>query len=208
MFQYGHDAHARWQRWLAETRLLEGSWTCDRCGFQYYAHSRALSCPACRSNRATYRELRLGSDDLLIEGYTDGYVPDRKALIEIKTIGEGTVRMYDPALLARHRLETSRGEITDVNGLWNDIHRPFTPHLKQGQIYLHLARAMGLDVERIAFFYDSKLNQDSKEFAVSYDVALIQPILDGAAAVKAYIVDGGPLPKCRAPYQCKQCGET
>lgn len=203
IFQYGHDAHARWQRWMAEMRLLEGTWHCLNCRNDFYARG-ALVCD-CGCDALVYQELRLHSAPLLMEGYTDGYVPDRQALVEIKTVGEGTVRMYDPVLHARHRLATERGEITDVKGLWDAIHRPLLPHLRQGQVYLHLARGMGLDAQRIVFLYDSKLTQAAKEFAVSYDASLIQPILEGAAAVKAHVQDGGPEPACRFPGACKQC---
>ena len=204
VFAYGHDAHARWQRWLAEMHLLEGTWLCQSRRERFYARA-PHACAVCGGQDHLYEELALTDPELLIAGRTDGYIPDRAALVEVKTIGEGTIRHADPALLARHRVETPRGVITDFAGLWGAIHRPFTAHLKQGLLYVHLARVMGLPVERIGFIYDSKMTQDAKEFTVSYDKALIRPVLDAARAVKLAMDGDGPDPPCKAPGACKDC---
>lgn len=204
IFQYGHDAHARWQRWAAQLGMLEGDWHCRSRDRTFYAYAPTI-CAVCGGGDYEYDELRLHSEQLLMKGRTDGYVPEHKTLIEIKTIGEGTVRLADPLLLAAHTLQTERGAVVDLKGLWNAIHRPFTSHLKQGLIYLHLAREMGLDVEKISFIYDSKLTQGAKEFVVSYDYSIIAAVLEGAAAVKRALDTPDQLPACRFPGSCAQC---
>lgn len=204
VFQYGTDRHTRWQDWMAQMRLLEGTWNCRSTGQQFYANA-PLTCGICGERDFAYAELVLRSHDLLIEGRTDGYVPERGCLVEIKTVGEGTIRHADPALLERYTLETPRGDTVDLKGLWDAIHKPFLSHLRQGQIYLHLARGMGLPVERMVYIYDSKLTQDAKEFAVSYDKGLISPILAAARKVKLAMDGAGEDPECRFPGECRDC---
>jgi len=203
VFTYGHDAHARWQRWMTQMSLLEGYWRCLACESRFYA--RAPKWCDCGSALLVYDELPLQDPDLMIEGRTDGYVPERHCLVEIKTVGEGTVRYADPALLERHTYDTPRGTVLDLKGLWDAIHKPFVAHLRQGQIYLYLARTMGIPVDRMVYLYDSKLSQDAKEFSVKYDKSLIKPILTGAAQIKLALDGVGPDPACRFPGACRDC---
>jgi hypothetical protein len=212
IFEYGNDAHARYQRWLAEMGELEGLWRCLNCGHRHYGGvlepGRRRQCPNCLGPHVVYDELPLANEPLMIAGHTDGYLPRRRALIEIKTIGEGTVRMEDPALLARHTLSTERGQVVDWKRLWDAIHRPFAGHLRQGQIYLHLAHEMGIGAERIAFLYENKLNQDLKEFQSSYDPSLIERVLAGAAQIAAAMHGEKLRIACRNPASCKHCQKT
>lgn len=204
VFQYGHDAHARWQRWMTQLRLLEGVWDCAYCGARFYA-AGPVQCD-CGSYELTYRELELRDETLMIAGRTDGFVPLHRALVEIKTVGEGTVRMEAPDLLERYTIDTSRGRLLDVKGLWSNLHRPFTSHLRQGQIYLHCARAMGMDVDKIIYLYDAKLDQDAKEFVVPYNPAPIRRVLFGAQQVADAMRERGPVPACQARGgQCEAC---
>lgn len=208
IFEYGKDAHARWQRWLAEMRRLEGIWKCLGCGNRFYAYAPAC-CALCECPFLRYDELPLHDYSLMIAGRTDGFVPDREALIEVKTIGEGTVRRDNPKLLAAHTLQTDRGQVVDLKGLWNAIHRPFPTHLRQGQIYLHLAQAMGINAHKIAFIYDSKLTQGAKEFVVSFDPSLIFEILSSAGEVAAAMRGQGPVPACiQRDAKCPACLEA
>lgn len=204
VFEYGHDAHNRWQRWMTQMRLLEGNWYCACCRSVFHAHGPAF-CSDCGSPEIRYDEQPLYAPDLLLEGRTDGYIPTRNCLVEIKTVGEGTIRHADPALLQRHRIETPRGVTVDLKGLWDDIHRPFTTHLRQGQLYLHMAHQMGLTAERMVYIYESKLTQDAKEFTVGYDKSLIAGILDAAHAVRQAYDGIIGAPPCRFPDGCDDC---
>lgn len=203
VFSYGHDAHARWQRWMTEMGLLEGYWRCLACKSRFYA--RAPKWCDCGSSMLVYDELPLHDPDLLIEGRTDGYIPTRRCLVEIKTVGEGTIRFAEPLLIERNTFEAPRGPVLDLKGLWDSIHRPFTSHLRQGQLYLYLARTMGLPVDRMVYIYDSKLSQDAKEFSVKYDKSLIRSILAAAQQVKLALDGVGPDPSCRFPGHCHDC---
>lgn len=209
IFEYGHDAHARWQRWLAQMGRLEGNWRCESCRGVFYARAPE-HCQHCAGRYLTYQELPLRDiEGTMIAGRTDGFIPDREALIEVKTVGVGTVRMDNPKLLAAHTLDTDRGKVVDLNGLWDSIHRPFPSHLRQGQIYLYLAQAMGIKARKIAFIYDSKLTQGAKEFVVSFDPSLIAEILSSAAEVAAAIRGQGPAPACiRRDGVCTACLEA
>lgn len=204
VFAFGKDAHTRWQGWMAQMGLLEGDWYCPSYQTTFYAQS-PRTCGLCGRGDHIYDELSLTDSDLMIEGRTDGYIPSRGCLVEIKTVGEGTIRHADPALIERHRHETSRGTITDLKGLWDSIHKPFVSHLRQGQIYLYLARKMGLPVERIVFLYESKLTQDAKEFVVSYDEEMIAQTLRMARMVKLAYDGVASDPSCRQPGACKDC---
>lgn len=207
IFQYGHDAHARWQRWLAEMNLLAGYWKCQRCGLRtYFNQSQGTAFDCSCGGSWVYDELPLDDPELLIAGSTDGYIPSRQCLIEIKTIGEGTVRFDNPELLVRHTYDTKKGPVVDLPGLWGGIHRPFDSHMRQGQLYLYLARKMGYDVDKIVFLYDSKLNQDAKEFSVDYDERPIKPLLSGAMNVAMAINHNAAVPTCiRGDEKCAGC---
>lgn len=203
VFAHGHQAHERWQRWMAQMALLEGRWICQYCGARFYANAPKWC--DCGSEDLKYDELVLEDPDRMIEGRTDGYIPSRNALVEIKTVGEGTIRFADPKLLERHQFETPGGIVTDLKGAWNDIHRPFTSHLRQGQLYLYLARRKGLKADRMVYIYESKLTQDAKEFVVSFDQSLIEPILVSAREVALAYHGLFPDPACRFPGACKDC---
>jgi CRISPR/Cas system-associated exonuclease Cas4 (RecB family) len=184
MLAEGHTIHEKYQRWLQEMGVLWGEWACFECGHIWMALS-PTECQNCRSLRVRYLEVPLYRQGALIEGHADGiiHMPDWRGLLEVKSIGVGTLRFEAPRLYNRYQ----DGEPFET--IWWKINRPFTTHLKQGMIYLWLAWPR---YEQIAFIYESKMHQQVREFVVDYNPALIAGILSTARAVTSAAQSGQP----------------
>ena len=187
IFAEGHTIHAKWQTWLKEMGVLYGMWG-DKTGTSW-----ALSKDVHKS--VDYREVPVKSDKHRISGHADGWVKGlgEDFLIEIKSIGAGTLRFEAPALLAQ-----SDG---DLEKAWRNIRAPFRTHQLQGQVYLHLTHLMveeGLlesAPNEIVFIYELKSNQDYKEFAVQYNPEFTKAIFEKALDL-AWAVDNKRPPMC------------
>lgn len=154
-----------------------------------------------------YAEVPLSDSALRISGHSDGLVVgiDSPFLIEIKSVGAGTIRQEASELLAANN--------GDLNKAWRDIRRPFPSHIRQGQLYLELIRRMSesgnypeeLPTE-IVFIYELKADQSYKEFVVQANSSVIDEYLDKAAAV-VHAVSVGEIPDCSVnPGEgCKMC---
>lgn len=208
IFDEGHAIHAKWQSWLAEMGVLYGKWACHKCNA---AKSAGLYLkPVCAVHeydaKFTYAELNLYSEKHRIYGHTDGWVKGlgEDFLIEIKSVGTGTIRFEQPSLLA-----AADGNL-DV--AWRNIRQPFYTHRVQGQIYLHLAHLMVQEglldsaPDEIVFIYELKSNQDYKEFVMKYDPEFVEEIFDAALDV-VWAVDNNTPPACNIdPVNgCKRC---
>lgn len=191
IFDEGHAIHGKWQKYLAEMGVLYGMWDSGEW---------ALSADVDLTT-TSYREVPLHDDSLRIAGHSDGWVKGlgEDCLIEIKSIGSGTIRFEQPSLL--------RGG--DLFSAWRDIRRPFPTHVRQGQLYLALANRMhasGLLAsapQEIVFLYELKADQSVKEFVVTYDPMIAKDALDDAYDIVAAL-DAGEEPECRFP-DCKYC---
>lgn len=206
IFEEGNQIHTKWQNRLRKYTDLWGDWKCLSCG------DRARAClePAVRDeagcNRSgghiwEYGEVSLDAeDDALLCGHADGGIVSARALQEFKSVGEGTVRIEAPGLYMRHTDE--RG--TDLKALWKDITRPFATHLNQGDIYLWIAQQRGLPFDKISYVYESKWNQQVKEYVIDYSETRSLKLVDQARAVK-YAVEHQKEPACRKPGECSEC---
>lgn len=205
IFETGNTAHTKWQRWLADMGRLYGRWFCPICKRKWMATSPA-SCDNCgNSHGLEYREVPLEAEArYLIAGHADGAVLDIEALIEIKTIGTGTIRIEEPDLVKKHTRKTTDGKtVLDLDSLWNGIKRPFPSHRRQGQIYLRLAHLGGLPVNRIVFLYENKANQQPKEFTIAYDPDVTQELFETARDIKFAVADGIVLDRPEGFVQTK-----
>ena len=199
IFDEGHAIHKKWQGYLEEMGVLYGKWYCRGCG----TSSWGLPDYDTDCGPSKYHEVPLEYPPLHIAGHSDGWVVGlgEDFLIEIKSIGTGTIRMEDPSLLSE-----------GLESAWRNLRYPFTSHLRQGLIYLHLAALLDKDglLERpapkeIVFLYELKLDQSYKEFVVEYDTEPIQDVLMGIDAVVAAINSGTP-PECNIGAKgCKSC---
>lgn len=204
IFDEGHAIHHKWQSWIREGGWLYGTWLCEYCEHRFWATSPE-SCPECSNHSyLKYTEVPLKDDSLMIAGHSDGWVKELKDdfLIEIKSIGTGTIRMEQPGLLKDR----------DLNSAWRDIRRPFPTHVRQGQLYLELARRMFErgDLEsapsEIVFIYELKADQSYKEFVVKADPVVVKDMLDMAYDI-THAVQSGTAPPCSVNLDggCKAC---
>ena len=208
IFDTGHGAHAKWQGYIREMGDLFGRWRCAVCAHEFWGTSPA-ECASCSSPSLRYHEVPLVNESLNISGHADGWVTGHgnPFLIEIKTIGVGTIRMEQPALLAAND--------NDLNKAWRDIRRPFPTHIRQGQLYLELLRRMGVDgmfegmqvPTEMVYLYELKADQAYKEFVVQADPTIIEQCLDMAFEVMK-AVDTGVPPACTVTSDdmgCSSC---
>lgn len=207
IFDEGHAIHAKWQNWLMEMGVLYGKWFCHKCQAKTTGNSaRPLCVIHGYESVFSYAEVNLFSKKHKIFGHTDGWVKGlgEEFLIEIKSIGTGTIRFEQPSLLAE-----AEG---DLDKAWRNIRQPFYSHRLQGQVYLHLTHLMveeGLlesAPDEIVFIYELKSNQDYKEFLVKYDPEFVAPYFEAALDV-AWAVDNDTPPACNIdPVNgCKRC---
>lgn len=196
VFERGHDSHDKWQRWFWEMGILRGMWRCYGCDLYWEATSPRF-CPRCEAgeNLLRYGEVPVENKEYLLAGQADGDVlnVDRWKLIEVKTIGPGTVRYEAPALITKYSYEhvddqgkTHRG--IDWYALWSGIRRPFPAHLRQGMIYCFCAER-----SEIVFIYDPKfLTAPPKEFEVKFREDIIEDVLEECVTVRSALEKGRP----------------
>jgi hypothetical protein len=200
IFDEGHAIHHKWQTWFQEMGVLYGDFKCQACNVSTTGISP--TCAKCsRSDTMLYKEVSLVDTSLRISGHTDGWIKGigDDCLIEIKSIGAGTLRFEAPDLLY-----DADGDVTKA---WKNIRRPFRGHLLQGQMYLELARRMfGEEAPKeIVFLYELKADQDYKEFTIKADYDVVSRIFFAAEKINE-AVDAGVSPKCNvSPDGCKQC---
>lgn len=225
VFSEGNMIHNKWQNWLSQTGKLWGDWRCSRCA-EYIKNSlKPLNVPGVGPCTGTswvnlqygpngnpmfehdwkYKEVTLRSTTLPISGHADGALSDHNVLIELKSLGVGSLRFEAPQLLKTHTHEIKGRKVIDVDGIWKDFHRPLTSHLKQGNIYLWMAREMGLPFDKISFVYEFKANQQAKEFVVPYTESIIAEALDLASDIKRQIEVGFPPDCIKSKEGCPQC---
>jgi hypothetical protein len=199
IFDEGHAIHAKWQRWFQEMGVLYGRFTCTACEFSLFDLG-PITCPQCNRDTMEYREVTLIDNDLRIAGHTDGWIKGigNDTLIEIKSIGPGTIRSESPGLMM-----DAGGDFMKA---WQNVNRPFSSHILQGQVYLELMKRMGHKVDEIVFLYELKANQSYKEFSVKADYELVRHVFDGAKIVVDAVESGVALECSNNPGStCKQC---
>lgn len=202
IFDEGHYIHAKWQRRFQEMGVLYGKFQCYSCRKTVFGLSPDKC--ECGYSDLEYKEVALVDEPLRIAGHTDGWIKGigDDCLIEIKSIGAGTLRFEAPDLLM-----DADGDVTKA---WKNIRRPFRSHLLQGQMYLELVRRMyGEEAPKeIVFIYELKADQDFKEFTVKADYEIVERIFFAASkVVKA--VEEGVMPECNIDYEkgCKSCNQ-
>lgn len=178
VFAEGNYIHAKWQKWLWKAGILSGLWNCQSCSNGWYAVSPSV-CPSCSSDRLSYREIPVRDDEHRIIGHADGEILDKegRALIEIKSVGVGTVRFEKPALYADY----ADKKLT-IDEMWKNIKSPFASHSRQGQIYMHCRK-----LDTIIFIYEWKPTQEIKEFIVKYNPDIVNPILNNCKLVLSHL---------------------
>lgn len=188
VFTEGHSIHAKYQKWFKDMGILEGTWLCDDCKYEWWDRSPEI-CTSCRSEHLSYIEVEMEIPDLFSVGHADGivWVDDKRVAIEIKSVSLRSVEIETPTLYAKYADGT-----LDLPGLFRAIRMPFGSHLKQGQIYLHGLRQNEAtsDIDTMVFIYEFKANQEVRAWSVKYNADVIKPLLPGARAVQTAVREG------------------
>jgi hypothetical protein len=200
IFEEGHTIHTKWQKWLSEMGIIWGIWQCVICKERRYAWADALTAGVCPSlsdggpHIWAYQEVPLQDHlGLSMRGHADGIInPSRNEplLLEIKSIGPGTLRALDVMGHDDHD--------DDAWQHFTKVSRPLKSHVVQTMIYLRLAEehntAVGA-IKRGLVLYESKADQKNKEFIVTRDDKWTDPLFEAAADI-AWAITRGREIKC------------
>jgi hypothetical protein len=199
IFDEGHYIHAKWQNWFQEMGVLHGKFRCLSC-LEITWGTSPEECGKCGWKTLEYAEVTLVDEELRIAGHTDGWIKGigDDCLIEIKSIGPGTIRSEAPNLMM-----DADGDFMKA---WGNVRKPFGPHVLQGQLYLELMKRMGNEIDEIVFLYELKADQSYKEFSVKADYELVRHVFEGAKVV-VDAVNANEVPDCsnQPGGVCKQC---
>lgn len=195
VFEEGHAIHARWQRWFQEMGNLYGKWHCLECDEMFWGDVH------CHEGPLEYREVPLFYEPLRIFGHSDGWLKGfgEDLMLEIKSVGEGTLRFEAPELFAEHDY--------DFKKTWDALDAPFMKHIMQVQIYMKLAELLGYEncPQEAVLIYEAKPNQTHKEFVVQKSDFGIKHLFEAAEKIVAAVKKGEP-PLCNIKAEgCKRC---
>ena len=203
IFDEGTDIHTKWQKRIWDVGHLGGSFYCTSCHYAWGAIA-PTECENCHADRQflRYHEVPLHNLTLTMAGHADGTDRD-EALIEIKSVGLGTLRYEAPNLIAKHTYQLNINgrsrEFIDYDALWDNIRTPFPSHVRQGDLYCFMSRRY----TEVIFLYESKWNQKVKEMVVRYRKERIEERLDQCAQI-TLALQGGNIPAC--PFDgCADC---
>ena len=180
VFAEGNHIHDKWQRWLAEAGVLWGNWKCRECKALVEDSGPVTHCSTCGYDGLfKYKEVPLFNEEYMILGHADGVIKDSmgKAVLEIKSVGEGTVRFEDYDLWQQY----NSGALS-IAEMWKEIKTPFPSHVRQVNLYMHC-----LGIPQAQVVYESKMTQEVKEFPLRYMPKLIDHILVMCTLVKDHV---------------------
>ena len=221
IFAQGHGYHDKWQSWIWDIGMLRGRFRCLACAHGDWSSKAEpwfavapKACPECGASRyhLQYGEVPVRLPKYRIAGHSDGDIdvertgdPEGKPsdpLLEIKSVGEGTVRFEAPKLIVKHTkrvlVNDTEKNWTDWNALWRDIRRPFISHVKQGALY-----ALAKDRTSMLYVYEFKPTGAIKEFEVTFDFEIIADELERCLDL-LYAVEKEKPPRC--PHGgCEKC---
>jgi len=199
-FEEGHRIHARWQGWFETMGHLYGKWECESCGeIDWLLSSELHRDPTC--GPYVYREVPVHSEAHKIYGHADGWLKGfgDDLLLEIKSVGEGTFRWEEPGMLIEHG---------DFKTAWKNLRTPFNSHIAQAQVYMKLLEIMNPDnhPKEALFLYESKVDQEVKEFVVAKSDFGITELFDAAELIVNSIALGTEVPCNINPQgKCQKC---
>jgi hypothetical protein len=198
-FEEGHRIHARWQDWFGQMGNLYGKWECKTCGERDWLLSSELHEDTC--GPYVYCEVPVHSDAHKIYGHADGWLKGfgTDLLLEVKSVGEGTFRWEEPGMLIEHG---------DFKTAWKNLKTPFNSHIAQAQVYMKLLEIMNPDnhPKEALFLYESKVDQEVKEFVVAKSDFGITELFDAAEMIVNSISSNVEVPCNINPQgKCQKC---
>jgi hypothetical protein len=195
VFEEGHAIHAKWQKWFYQMGVMYGKWYCIECEEMFWGGSD------CHDGPLEYREVPLFYEPLRMSGHSDGWLVGLgdPLMLEIKSVGVGTLRWEAPELLIEHN--------NDFDKAWKAITSPFMKHITQVQIYMKLAELLGYEnpPQEAVIIYEAKPNQEVKEFVIPKSDFGITELFDAAAMICEALKSKVP-PVCNlSTTECKKC---
>lgn len=170
-FDLGHAIHEIIQNYYWDCNMLEGTFSCERCGAKFWARS-PLTCPECidaKRKQLKFEEIVLKDEKYRISGRCDGYVwvetgknKEEKHIQDIKSIQNRLPSMPEQAWCF---------EDLDERG-------PKPDHVAQLTLYMYIS-----GVHHGHLLYVSTNSQQIKSFYVPYDEAVIQPYLNEISSI-------------------------
>jgi len=190
IFAEGHRIHEVWQDVFKDMGTLYGMWEIVETGATYWGFASDHN----DKYTVKYREVPLDNDDLMITGHADGWLVGfgEPLLLEVKSIGIGSMRYYSPGLVKAD---------SDFAAAWKAIETPFESHISQVQLYLKLLELSDHETtpQEAVIIYESKVNQEVKEFVIRKDSWGINHILDAAKMIVEAV-------KTKTPPDCNNGG--
>jgi hypothetical protein len=190
IFAEGHRIHEVWQDVFRDMGTLYGMWEIVETGATYWGFASDHN----DKYTVKYREVPLDNEELMITGHADGWLVGfgEPLLLEVKSIGIGSMRYYSPGLVKAD---------SDFAAAWKAIDTPFESHISQVQLYLKLLELSDHEVtpQEAVIIYESKVNQEVKEFVVRKDSWGINHILDAAKMIVEAV-------KTKTPPDCNNGG--
>ena len=195
VFEEGHAIHAKWQKWFSDMDVMFGKWYCPACEEMFWGGTD------CHEGPLEYREVPLFYEPLRIFGHADGWLVGLgdPLMLEIKSIGVGTLRFEAPELLIENN--------NDFDKAWKAINAPFMKHITQVQIYIKLAELLGYEnvPQEAVLIYEAKPNQEVKEFVIPKSDFGITQLFDAAAMIVEAVKNQTP-PACNLGQNgCAKC---
>lgn len=197
IFDEGHAIHAKWQERMRLATPLWGNWKCAVCGVVVEATTEpgTSGCNGMYQHLWAYQEIKLDAEaEAMMVGHADGGA--WTTLAEIKSVGTGSVRIEAPDIF--------KAADGDLQKMWREITRPFKTHVNQVDIYLWICKTRGLPFTSAEFIYESKWNQQVKNFTIEYSEDRSQRLVVQAIDI-AYAVEQRIEPQCRFPGTCENC---
>jgi hypothetical protein len=190
IFAEGHRIHEVWQDVFKDMGTLYGMWEIVETGATYWGFASDHN----DKYTVKYREVPLDNEDLMITGHADGWLVGfgEPLLLEVKSIGIGSMRYYSPGLVKAD---------SDFAAAWKAIETPFESHISQVQLYLKLLELSDHEVtpQEAVIIYESKVNQEVKEFVIRKDSWGINHVLDAAKMIVEAV-------KTKTPPDCNNGG--
>jgi len=97
--------------------------------------------------------VRMTSKKHDLTGEYDNYSPERKALVEIKSVHPAAFRDQTTMGIKETALKEWVGKLPDGRNKWGNKQEPYLHHLMQQHAYILLMAEQGVEVEEIVFVY-------------------------------------------------------
>lgn len=195
VFEEGHAIHSKWQKWFQEMGKLHGKWECLECGEFFWGDVY------CHEGPLVYKEVPLFYEPLRISGHSDGWLVNLgdPMMLEIKSIGMGTIRWEANELLMEHG--------NDFGKIWDAVKAPFMKHITQVQIYMKLAELLEMPdyPKEAVIIYENKSTQEAKEFVIPKSDFGIEHLFESAQRIVDAINNGGSIPCNINAEGCSKC---